>query len=389
MSGIPDRIAADLYLLPGTASFPGDAAGRPLEQVLLTGATGFVGVYLLRELLARTDADIHCLMRAPDRAAGLARLAAASARYGLDLAPLAHRVRILPGDLTAPRCGLAAADWDGLADNLEAIVHNGAQLNFVRPYESMRAANVDATRWLLLLAAEAACGVSQVSTVMTITVRGGVDRQGRERLLETDPPPAFDELDAGYGQSKWAAERLVEMASAAGVPSRILRVGPVIGDARAGHAPDEQVQQRLTAASVAAGVLPAPRGPIDMVPVEFIAQATVALTVAEKEGVFHLVNPEPLTGAGLRDSIRRLGLRLDIVPFEAWLTRMRAAAAADPAHPLGALLANDELASGIRELGYRLPVFDCSRTTAALTGTGIVCPPPDDTLVARLLQVTP
>ncbi|NCE88443.1 thioester reductase domain-containing protein [Pseudomonas sp. Q1] len=387
--------ASDLFLLPGTlvSGFRQEASTHlPLRRILLTGATGFIGVHILKELLKQTDARIHCLVRAADRTAGLARLNAAMGAYGLDTGPLEDRVVIEIGDLGEPRCGLRPARWEALSSDIDAIVHNGASVNFVLPYSELRSANVDATRWLLRLAAPTACRFLYISTTMAVTPADGATQPDRNRILETDPHPPITALGGGYGQSKWAAERLVELGAAAGITAAILRVGTVIGDVRSGHRPEYQLQSRLATASMSAGLLPAVEGPIDLVPVEYIAQATIALLAPSglpSEGVYHLANPRPLSGAEWQAAVRRLGLNLQVLPMEQWLAAMREAAKQNPDHPLASLVRGKTLATGLREIQQALPIYDCHRTLAALAESGVACPLPDDTLVARLLQTQP
>ena len=83
-------------------------------EVLLTGATGFLGAHLLRDLLAATGARVHCLVRARDEHAALARLRQAAERYELPV-PRGERVVPLPGDLAEPRLGLSDAKFRDLA----------------------------------------------------------------------------------------------------------------------------------------------------------------------------------------------------------------------------------------------------------------------------------
>ena len=77
---------------------------RPRE-ILLTGSTGFLGLYLLRELLTATTARVHCLVRADGAAHARRRIAQAAERYGLG-ALTTHRIEPLPGDLAEPNLGL-------------------------------------------------------------------------------------------------------------------------------------------------------------------------------------------------------------------------------------------------------------------------------------------
>src|SRR5262249_24500279 len=103
---------------PGPSALLGRARGRPPAArgtppaadgtprvVLLTGATGFLGSRLLPELLARTDAELWCLVRAEDAARGVERVRAALTANGLAL-PNTDRLRAVPGDLERPQLGL-------------------------------------------------------------------------------------------------------------------------------------------------------------------------------------------------------------------------------------------------------------------------------------------
>ena len=381
---MPPDVARDLFLLEGTNGRH-TTRQEPPRAFLLTGATGFVGVHTLAALLQRPDAEVTCLVRPGQEGDGPARLRSALARYGLDAAALDERVQVVAGDLAAPRCGLSAPDWQRLRASTDAIIHNGAVLNFLRPYARMRATNVGSTRWLLLLAAEAGCGLSYVSSIMSVVPRESVDRPFPARLLEADPPPPFATLESGYVRTKWVAERLVERAAAAGVTANILRVGVVVGPPGSSEAPDDQAQQRFATASLACGLLPTPGGAVDLVPVDFVGAAIAALARQRATGVFHLSNPAPLRGEDLAAMIAAHRLPLTVVPFRTWLAAVRAAATADPVHPLRPLLTQDGLAAGLRELEYALPAFDCRAAGAALTAASVDAPAPAANLLARLL----
>ncbi|MBO0820354.1 MAG: amino acid adenylation domain-containing protein, partial [Nocardiopsaceae bacterium] len=123
---------------------------RPL-RILLTGSTGFLGAHLLHELLTSTAARIWCLVRAPDTAQALRRIAESAARYDLP-SPPADRVVPLPGDLAAPGLGLSPGQFRELAEGIDVIYHAGAVVNFTYPYEELRAANVAGTREVIRLA---------------------------------------------------------------------------------------------------------------------------------------------------------------------------------------------------------------------------------------------
>src|SRR4029079_4008612 len=102
------------------------------ECVLLTGGTGFLGAFLLLELLEQTQARISCLVRAADATAGMTRLRQNLAPYGLSHADFDARVVPVLGDLEQPGLGMPSADLARLADEIDAIYHNGARVNFVQ-----------------------------------------------------------------------------------------------------------------------------------------------------------------------------------------------------------------------------------------------------------------
>ncbi|HEY0299755.1 MAG TPA: thioester reductase domain-containing protein, partial [Rhizomicrobium sp.] len=195
---------------------------------LLTGATGFIGAYLLDALRTRNRAPIYCLVRAADAAEAKARLAANLAVYGL--APPDDNVVAAPGDLAAPRLGLDAAAFERLAGETDAILHCGALVKWTYPYAALRGANVEGTLEVLRLATRGR--LKPVHFISTVGVFSSGEHRGGA-VLETTPLEDSGSLAVGYAQSKWIAEKLVRLAGARGLPVAIYRpnTGP---DSRSG-----------------------------------------------------------------------------------------------------------------------------------------------------------
>lgn len=374
-------IEDDLHLLPGAVAAPRRRV--PPRHVLLTGATGFVGSHVLARLLAHGDAEVRCLVRAEDAAAGLARLRGALSGFGLPTAGLAERVVVEPGRIDAPLLGLAPARWAALAGQVDGIVHGAAMLHFLHGYAALRPHNVDATRSVLRLAAESGARLLHLSTINAALT---VEEDGRDAVLENDPPPPFAALAGAYNQTKWVGERLVEMAAAAGVDAAILRLGWVIGDVRRGLVAEDQVQHRIGDASVAAGLALLPRGAMDLVPVDYVAELIVALLRdAATAGTYHLVHPVPLDAASMTDAITAAWPGIRPVPIADWVAAMRVRARADPDHPLRALLLLRRPITGIAELLSRMPAFDSRRAAAVAAAHGIAPPETGVEHLARML----
>jgi len=178
------------------------------KNVLLTGGTGFIGPFLVKSLLEQTRAKIHILVRASDENQGKQRLRAAMESMGPCPAELAQMFdsRVIPvcGDLGHKDLGLTPEVWDGLANEIDTVFHNGATVNYLLNYDRMRDANVLGTNEVVRLAFEGrAKALNYVST--TFIFGWAV----KKVLYETDFNEHMELLDFGYSQSKWVSEQVV------------------------------------------------------------------------------------------------------------------------------------------------------------------------------------
>ncbi|MFL7793814.1 MAG: condensation domain-containing protein, partial [Anaerolineae bacterium] len=124
-------------------------------SVFLTGATGFLGAFLLHEILEQTQADVRCLVRAADEHEAMQRIEDNLGAYMLQRPDLRARVVPVIGDLSEPLLGLSARDFERLAGEIDAIYHGAALVNFVFPYSRLKPTNVLGTQEVLRLAVRA------------------------------------------------------------------------------------------------------------------------------------------------------------------------------------------------------------------------------------------
>ena len=282
------RMRADAQVAPG-ARIRAAAALEPPRSVLLTGATGFFGPFLLERLLRDTACTFHALVRARDPADGLRRVRESLARAGL-LEPrledaLAKRVHVHCGDLAKPRLGCSRGEWELLARETHAVVHNGALVNYVRDYRALRAANVAGTRALLDLAC---AGPPKAFHLISTTFVFGWT--AAELLFESDANDAMRELDFGYAQTKWVAEQLVRAAGRAGLPVQIYRPALVtVSTAGRGDAGDVLV--RALAFMINHGIGVDSANQLSVLPADVVAANVVALfrEFAPPGRTFHVV----------------------------------------------------------------------------------------------------
>ena len=123
----------------------------PTRPLLLTGATGFLGMELLARYLERTDRTVYALVRARDDAEAQARLRAAVARVVDVPGRFDHRLLAIRGDVALPGLGLSNSRRLALAESVTEIVHAAASVSFTLPLEEAREINVEGTRRLLEL----------------------------------------------------------------------------------------------------------------------------------------------------------------------------------------------------------------------------------------------
>src|SRR5581483_7736038 len=201
----------------------GPHRAEDLREVVLTGATGFLGAFLLRELLEQTSATVHCLVRAATPDDGLRRLRANLASYGLWEGRPSDRIVPLVGDLRQPLLGLPRERFEAIAGEMDAVYHCGALVNFAYPYAALKAANVLGTQEVLRLACSGRTKVLHyVSSMMIFASAETAPGTVRENDV-----PKTTRLYTGYAETKWVAERLVTSARSRGLPVCIYRSGTV------------------------------------------------------------------------------------------------------------------------------------------------------------------
>lgn len=337
-----DEAAAVLAPAPAELCATRSAAWAAPRGVLLTGATGFIGRFLVEALvgeapLRAAGTTLYCLVRARTEAEAserlwqaladtpLARRDADSGRPVAASAELGVRIVPLVGAIDAPcgTLGLGAEGYARLQEETDVVVHSAAFVNHVLPYSAHRPANVDATRALVrfcLCLPPARLDRSPSSSASSLAVpRAGqpikwlhvlssvgavtgdmftrtAEAGAPLRVLESTRPGTMGlaRLD-GYSQSKWVVECLLHALGSAGWPVTVHRCAFVSSHSTRGVGNAEDMMCRLACSMAQLRLTPAvtPRHRVDMTPVDFVACA-VARAVARPR--------EVLAAAGAGDS---------------------------------------------------------------------------------------
>jgi thioester reductase-like protein len=305
--------------------------GAP-RSILLTGATGFLGAFLLDTLLQRTDAVIHCLVRAEDEARAWQRLRDNHERYGLWREEHQRRLRPVPGDVSAPRLGLPAARYASLRQEVDVVLHGAAQMSWLLPYRDLFASNVEGTRQLLQFAADSrGASVHHVSSlgatlirpfentrmVDEVTARSGL---GTESILE---------LPLGYLETKWVTHRMIEQARRLGLAVTLYAPGLITGHSQTGidSLSQSQFLHALIKGSVQLGCFPDGLG-WRFIPVDAVARNVVSclLSPASINQDIYLDSTSLLSPELMVATLRGFGFDVRVVPYAAWRRKVLALA---------------------------------------------------------------
>ena len=244
----------------------------PPKVAVMTGATGFLGPYLLNRLIETTGVEeIHCIA-----------LRNAHHRDAISHDP---RVVVHEGDLTLPLLGLSEVAAKTLFAKADVIIHNGADVSHLKTYQTLRSANLESTKELVRLALARKVPIHYVSTagVAMFTPR---ESFGEVSVASTLPPS--DGLD-GYTASKWASERYLEKVNEQfnlpvwiHRPSSITRSSSLLGE----DAMEMELLQNLLKYSRIMKAVPSSDklvGTLDLVSAEKVAKGIVGRAMRAEE----------------------------------------------------------------------------------------------------------
>lgn len=344
----PESEVLPYDIQPGRAEPPkvGDAGA-----VLLTGATGFLGVYVLSELYRRTRAKIYCLIRAKNDREAMARLKAKLREALLWEPGMEKRIVPVTGDLAQPKLGLSPNKWQTLAHDLDQIYHVGYVVNFLFSYEDLRSANVLSFIDLLRLASTVR--VKPVHFVSSFSVLLTKEYAGVP-VGESDP---LYPGEGGYREGKRACERLIEEARRRGLPVSIYRP-PFIGwHSKSGYYNDLDFLIKLIRGCLMLGSAPDLDVLFYIAPVDFVSSSIVGLAMnnGEHRNYNILCSPTGIAWSDLVEMIRRAGGDLRIEPVVSWRERLDKAGPNNPLHIFFPLMGENiqEKGSAVMELFHR------------------------------------
>jgi len=232
-----EEIAATSFVVNNNEPVIAHHGGFRYKNVLLTGATGFLGIHILKELLSSTDANVCCIVRGQtDNNAGERLIRLIEFYFPDDYRRLDFsRLSIYRGDVSKDMFGLNEKVYRSIGEKADLVIHTAAIVKYYGDYEDFRKTNVVGTRNAAAFCMEFGKPLAHISTL-------GVS--GNYLVAQEYPQLKFTENDFYVGQrfmdnvyirSKYEAESLIYQRMQDGLAACVFRIGNLTGRYSDGH----------------------------------------------------------------------------------------------------------------------------------------------------------
>lgn len=350
--------------------------------VVLTGATGSLGAYILDELLLDPSvATVYCLCRAKDDADASSRIIASmntrklSSRYE----QVQLRVKALASDLSTDKLGLQSDMYNEIATRATLIIHNAWAVNFnlgISSFEPHIRGAVNLINLALTSPHPRPADFYFASSISAVAAW-----RGPESIPEAilDDPSVAQGL--GYAQSKWIAEKLCQVASQqTPIRAGVLRIGQMVGDSQNGVWNETEAISLIIKCADTIGILPDLEESVSWLPVDYAAKAILDLVNVPPQGlplgecpVWNVIHPKLVPWRSILSSLQHSGLKFQALPRHEWVKALRASPIDEANNPSRKLLTFFENKYGQEELATRYPLLtvQTEKTSKSLRGAPI------------------
>ncbi|OUM66075.1 hypothetical protein PIROE2DRAFT_6786 [Piromyces sp. E2] len=301
-----------------TFKFPGKNG-----NLFLTGVTGFLGSNILATYLRKNPAaKVYCLVRANSDEKAFERIKKSGLAYMTwnEDWERNHNVVAVRGDLSQENFGIDNNKWDQLCKEVHLIIHNGAMVHWMYPYEKVRNVNVLSTVQCLKMATtnylKSFYFISSVSSLSTLHYL-----QNGDIMEDDDIEGARTGLDSGYGQSKWVSEKLVLNSIERGVPACIIRPGFILGNSKNGVLNTDDFVTRMMIDCIQLKQYPNLPNPINACPVDYVAGAIIQITSQKQclqHHAYHISHNPKIYYNDIFEELKLYGYDVKNVDYEEW-----------------------------------------------------------------------
>ena len=361
--------------LPLTIPSATEQNSSSCKVFLVTGATGFLGTYIVNFCL-KMGHRVIAHVRATDATSAFLRLETSAKAYGLWNEDWKSHLEAVVGDISKTRLGLSKDDWHRVAVEVDTIIHNGAQVNWMRPYWNLRPSNVLSTMDCIALCAEGkAKRLTFISSTSVLDSDHYIELSQKEIAARRQGVREDDDLEGnskglatGYGQSKWASEYVVRAAGRRGLVGAIVRPGYITGDPKSGVSISDDFLVRLWKGCLQVQAYPDIANTLNQVPVTQVSRVVVAASIhppVTPLGVAQITSHPRLTMNGWTGALESYGYPVSKVAYAEWSSRVKQYVD-DSSKEEHALLPLLDFATGNLPANSIAPELDDTNTMATL-----------------------
>jgi len=395
-----------------TTHIPTKTTKPQREVVIVTGATGNLGAFIVAEMLRRPDvAEVWALVRAPGPAAAGARVMQALASRNLRLSDHeASKLHAAPSDFSDPNLGLSPREREHLLSTLTCVVHSAWAVNFNLGVRSFENQHIRGVHNLINFSVRSALpSPAKFFFCSSVSVGSGTPKPAS--IAETAVEDLRHAQSTGYGRSKLVAEHITRNAMrSTGMQSQVLRIGQLSGDRMNAIWKDTEAIALMIRSALTVGALPALDERPSWLPVDVCAQAATEVAMAETDSatasdpnlVYHLVNPQTFSWKDdLLPALKQCERlpAFDVVSPQQWLKQL-AASDQDPVkNPSVKLIdfwrgkyeqaapGKEELDAAVDDLEPKGLTFETVQTVRQCPSLARVQQPVAEGLIQRYVQV--
>jgi len=291
------------------------------NNVLVTGATGYFGPFLLNELLQKTNCTIHCLVRGDGPEQAMQRLTENLVRYGLWHQENSSRLIALPGNIEKPLFGLDKSTYEKLANTIDSIYHCAGEINWLLPYQQLKAVNVIGTAETLKFAAYKKAKL--MNYISTLGILMPLGHHHPSAITEDVDIDNFAKHPIGYYASKWVAEKMVQLLEQKSLPVNIFRPSFIGFYHQSQLVTMRHLFCEIISCCLELGCFPVYDGELQFIAPDVLAKEVVHLSFANhplNKSVYHLNAQGILAWSTIYDLLTEQGITLNKLDYPDWKT---------------------------------------------------------------------